>query len=177
MVRRADALKKMIASIGALPRNIEILTDAIEPMPIGTKRNNLVSAARGEYICFVDDDDTVTPDYVSSILAALESKPDCVGLEGVISWADGTSQIFKHSLQFAGWYTGMDGVYYRTPNHLNPVKREIAASIGFSPSLSIGEDFDYAQRLRPKLRTEEYVDHPIYNYDCTNRLRDGRIVR
>jgi glycosyltransferase involved in cell wall biosynthesis len=198
MAKRRVELDKMLASLGVSPMmiakagksnnfmaitdrqgnsGVEILIDSREPMITGAKRNELIEAAQGKYICFVDDDDTVSPDYISSILTALQSRPDCVGVEGLLTWGDGTQQIFKHSIQFAGWYTGPDDVYYRTPNHLNPVKREIARSVGFAPNLTIGEDVDYSKRLRPWLSTEEYIDHPIYNYDCTNRLRDGRVIR
>lgn len=33
-------------------------------------------AARGEYLCYVDDDDTVTPDHVSTLVSALHGSPD-----------------------------------------------------------------------------------------------------
>ncbi|MDP2651957.1 MAG: glycosyltransferase family A protein, partial [bacterium] len=45
---------------------------------IGFKRDALVQLARGDYVAFVDDDDTVSPAYVDQILAAIESEPDVV---------------------------------------------------------------------------------------------------
>ena len=128
---------------------------------IGEKRNILLSRARGEYICFVDDDDDVSNDYIESIMKALESKPDCVGIEGIIDYM-GIKGIFKHSRQFQSWYTGPDA-FYRTPNHLNPVKREIALRIGFPPK-SFGEDQIYSDGIKRMLKTEVYINHPIYFY-------------
>ena len=35
--------------------------------PVGVKRNDLMAMAKGEYVSFVDDDDSVAPDYVEKI--------------------------------------------------------------------------------------------------------------
>jgi hypothetical protein len=51
------------------------------------------------------------------------------------------------------------------PNHLSPVKREIALAVGYL-SMQSGEDADYSYRLRkmyPKLR-EKFVDKCLYHY-------------
>lgn len=141
---------------------IEVLIESDNrEITIGEKRNILLSRAQGEYICFVDDDDDISNDYIESIMKALESKPDCVGIEGTIDYM-GIKGIFKHSRQFQSWYTGPDA-FYRTPNHLNPVKREIALRIGFPPQ-SFGEDQIYSNGIKRMLKTEVYINHPIYFY-------------
>ena len=38
---------------------------------VGAKRNDLLTAARGEYVSFIDDDDEVASDYVSKIYHAI----------------------------------------------------------------------------------------------------------
>lgn len=38
---------------------------------VGTKRNDLLRMARGEYVSFVDDDDQVAPDYVQKLHGAI----------------------------------------------------------------------------------------------------------
>ncbi len=64
----------------------------------------------------------------------------------------------------------------RWPNHLNPVKREHALAIRFL-EISIGEDRDYAKRLRPLLKTEEFMDARLYNYLLrSNEQREGERV-
>ncbi len=129
----------------------------------GAKRNFLLSRAKGDYIAFIDDDDAVSGDYVGKILKAIKTRPDCCGMEGIISFKKrNESRLFIHSIQYKEWYE-MDKVYYRCPNHLSPVKRELALQVGF-PDRTVGEDRDYSMRLLPLLKTEVYINGPIYFY-------------
>lgn len=143
---------------------VVIMCDERE-MSIGQKRLALINKARGKYCCFVDDDDEVVSDYVQKVLAALQSEPDCCGIEGTMKSSLGT-HTFKHSIQFSGWYTS-DGIFYRTPNHLNPIKTSIAKMVGFEP-VSFGEDKTFSERVLRFLKTEVYIKEPIYIYN--NRL-------
>lgn len=129
---------------------------------IGMKRNELLAAATGDYVVFVDDDDMVSPLYVPSILKALEKDPDCCGLVGIITTRAFGPQKFIHSVKYEDWYE-KDGVYYRCPNHLNPIKRQIALDAGF-PDISYQEDKDFSMRLKGKLQTEAYIEQPLYYY-------------
>lgn len=131
-------------------------------MTIGRKRNDLLQMAKGEYICFIDDDDDVSDDYVQLICSKTISKPDCIGTQGIITF-DGTNQRQWYiSKDYGRWYEE-NNVYYRTPNHLSPVKRELALQVGF-PDVNFSEDNDYSHRLYPLLKTEEKIEKNIYFY-------------
>lgn len=135
---------------------------------IGDKRNMLLDEAWGEYICFFDDDDRPADDYVEQILTALESRPDCVGLK-VRRTVDGVNEgTSTHSIRFeqnGNFVNSSSKPYYeRVPNHLNPVRSELAREIRFK-SLNSGEDTDYGVRLRPLLKTEVMIDKVLYYYD------------
>jgi len=137
-------------------------------MSVGAKRNKLLDIATGDYIAFVDDDDMVSDTYVADILAATADNPDCTTLVGQLAkrapdWSIVPGAVFKHSTAYQGWYTGADGVYYRTPNHLNPVRREIAQAVRFR-DIRFGEDADYSRRIRPLLKTEGKIDRLMYTY-------------
>jgi glycosyltransferase involved in cell wall biosynthesis len=133
---------------------------------IGLKRNELLCEAKGDYVSFVDDDDQVSTDYVQRILEAIESEPDVVGIEGIINF-ENTLYVFKHSIEFCGWYASeADKTFYRTPNHLNPIKRLIALKAGFPFHSNFGEDREYSKRIRPNLSREIYINDPIYFYGC-----------
>lgn len=129
---------------------------------IGKKRNDLLASARGEYVCYLDDDDMISPYYVSSILTATESKPDCVGIKGIIVSNQVEPRIFIHSNEYKEWFE-KNKIYYRCPNHLNPVRREIALKVGF-PNVNSGEDRAYSYGIKQYLETETMIDEPIYYY-------------
>ena len=128
--------------------------------PVGVKRNELLAVARGRYVVFIDDDDQVAPDYMADILAALARQPgvDCVVFAGELTVDSHDAGPFDFGLEHRHYYQ-QDGVYYRTPNHLCPVKRTLALATGF-PAVNRGEDTDYAVRLYPQLQSQAVVRRP-----------------
>ncbi len=141
---------------------VEILVEVDnEKMSIGPKRNSLLKKAEGDYIAFIDDDDEVSVNYVVKILEALKTNPDCCGIEGFLI-RPGHKYKFIHSIRYDTWFSKND-IYYRCPNHLNPVRRELALQVGF-PEKDYGEDQDYSLSLFPLLKTEVYIQGVLYYY-------------
>lgn len=144
---------------------VEIVIDAGEGN-VGEKRNRLLECAKAHFVAFVDDDDLVAWNYLSRIVDALHAMPeaDCVALTGVMTTAGATPETFVHSMRNNEWRKRDDGVYERGINHLCPVRRELALQAGF-PSLNHAEDFDYATRLKPLLKTQaDITGAPSYFY-------------
>ena len=133
---------------------------------VGSKRNRLVAASGGEYVCFVDDDDEVSPRYVELLYGAVAAEPavDCVGINGTITFRGRHPRPFEHSRRNEG-YSSTGGVYRRPPYHLNPVRRSIALEYPFA-EVDYSEDIDWALRLARDgaLKTERFVDEPVYVY-------------
>lgn len=172
-------LSILICSLREREKSLNKLLEVIEPqrtseveiildtdngeVTTGFKRNRLLNAAFGEYISFIDDDDLVSNDYIVKILKAIETSPDCCGMEGLITFQKkNITRKFIHTIQCSEWYE-KDHIYYRCPNHLSPVKRIHALATKF-PDITVGEDHDYSTRLFPLLKTEVYINNPIYYY-------------
>ena len=154
--------------------DVEILIEEDDPInkrTVGEKRNRLLNRSSGKYICFIDDDDIVSMDYISSIKKACRYNPDCVGISGVLVSDTTEPKIFIHSLKFQKW-DFVDGYYVRYPNHLNPVKRAIAIKVGFNNLKNKGEDREYSDAIFKILKTEYYIENItyIYNYKEKNVL-------
>lgn len=131
----------------------------------GYKRNHLLHISEGDYVVFVDDDDIVYDYYISEILKAIQSNPDCVGIKGLMT-TNGHNEIgWELSKDFQNITTTRDGkpFYLRTTNHISPVRRDIALTIGF-PDKSNAEDKAYSVGINPFLKTEVKIDLPMYHY-------------
>lgn len=138
-------------------------------LSIGAKRNNLLQRAVGEYICFMDDDDRPSWDYIEKAMKALESKPDCCSLNGVITENGLKPKLFVHSLAYDRYYDEVINgkmVYFRFPNHLNIIKSSIAKQFRF-PETNHGEDTDFATQIHKSglIKTQAEIEGIIYNYD------------
>jgi hypothetical protein len=138
---------------------------------VGEKRQRLIHLADAPWISFVDDDDLVPVDYVSRVLGIIEGDdpPDVVGfrLRYFVNGARAGEAIHSFDSPKYPTFPGQRGWkrYDRTPNHLNPIRREIACRVGYKP-LHFGEDGDYAKRLalvKPRPR-ETFVDAYLYDY-------------
>lgn len=168
---RSKQLERLLYRLaGQWHQDVEILIESDAGLiTTGQKRNKLLQRSAGEYVCFVDDDDLVSHQYVEKIKDAIAvSNPDCIGFEGMLIREQNPMRIgarnkFIHSLKYTKWFEEK-GVYYRYPNHLNPVKRELALRVNF-PHIKHGEDKDYSDRIYPLLKTEVMIEnHVMYEY-------------
>lgn len=167
---RQEYLKRLMSILKPqLTDEVELLIESDSgENSIGKKRNSLIHKSTGEYSCFVDDDDLVSFDYVSKILQAIQSKPDCIGMH-LLHFNDGNLAGFTyHSIKYNEWSENRDFTtgfvrYYRCPNHLNPVRTELMKKVMF-PETNWGEDRDYSIRLQSLIKTEAYIPEPIYYY-------------
>jgi hypothetical protein len=158
-----NGLEKQIQDEG-LYGEVEILSNSRMGISTGKKRNELINESKGEFIVFIDDDDEVYDWYVKEIYGCLKKNPkiDCVGINGVISFSGTNHKQWFISKEYGHWYETPDA-YFRTPNHISPVRKSIASAIGF-PDMHHGEDFTYAMGILPLLKHEEKIDKPLYHY-------------
>lgn len=146
---------------------VEIITDNASHYNIGIKRQKMLERATGDYVVHVDVDDLVAHNYISLILEACKHGSDCIGISGIVT-TNGLKETQWHiSKEYGSWYTE-DNIHYRTPNHISPVKRELALKAGFPP-IKFGEDAEYSRRVFPYLKTETKIEGNIYWYRYTTK--------
>lgn len=164
---RSEIIKPLLENLRKqMTDEVELIFSHHETDCIGAKRNALLQMANGDYVVFIDSDDHVTPNYVRLILSALETTPDCIGICGFMTTNGRDQRQWHISKEYTHWHES-DGSYFRTPNHISPVRRELALQAGF-PEISFGEDIAYSERLYPLLKTEVKIKQPIYHYDYSN---------
>jgi len=128
---------------------------------VGAARNRGIDEAHGTYICFIDDDDIITPDYLQQLydLAA----PDTVPLSYITAFDDGTTDfhpIFiteNFQLHHAPIpYTQARRYFYSPCCKL--IHRDIIGTRRFDKSLKNGEDALYMLLLSDRIRWVRFTD-------------------
>jgi len=143
---------------------VEIINDSSTKYTIGEKRNHLLEEAKGKFVVFIDDDDEVSEDYIESIIEAIDSNQeiDCIGMKGKITFDGKNEKKWIISTSCGSWHE-KDNMYFRTPNHISPVRRDIALKVKF-PKIMIGEDYEYSMGILPHLKREVLIDKELYHY-------------
>jgi hypothetical protein len=166
---RYDYLKRLqsilVPQTSKYPGQVEIrYHDAGVSTPTGTKRNDLISVAEGEYFSFIDDDDVPASTYVRDILKALESNPDVVTFNGWMT-TDSLARV-DFIIKLGEAYEAREGKYYRWPNHLTVMKKSAVESVKFQ-DIWQGEDYRWCKEIRDKglLKTSVHIEKDLYWYD------------
>jgi hypothetical protein len=149
-----------------LPVEILWLGETTKTIILGKKRNLLMSMASGTHLVFCDDDDSVSLNYVGAILTALDTDPDvvCFGVECRVDGGEWKRVRYDLNYERDGNFPTH---YERLPNHIMCTRRTLAMQAGF-PEVSFAEDFDFARRLKPLLKTQVLIDDVLYHYDYSS---------
>ena len=164
---RAELFAKLHAHLlrQAEGRSVEILVACDnKEISIGKKRQNLLEQAAGDYVCFVDDDDWCSDDYVDRLLTALSDSPDCVGFL-ITCTTNGKNPVKAiASMRYPVWCENRDGyAHCRSIYHKTPVLRDLALKVGFR-DLRYGEDRHFSEGVMKLVRKEVFVPHVLYHY-------------
>lgn len=128
---------------------------------VGEKRNLLLNQCCGRYVCFIDDDDLIAPNYLVKIFNGIQSNADVITFCGEYHESNLITP-FSISMVHRGNYNHPN-IFYRLPNHLCPVKREIALNCLFTDK-NFGEDSDYSDRINKQLKNEFHIQDNLYFY-------------
>lgn len=157
-----NELVKQIAN-NNLHGQVEILTEKDDcKITVGTKRNILKNKASGEYICFIDDDDMVSEDYLSEIFIATESNPEIITFQVQRYKNENLDEVYIPNVHIGNLKSG-NITFIQNLLHLCPHKKYLADKINFTDK-NFAEDFDYSMALA-KLNPRDFkIDKILYLY-------------
>lgn len=152
--RRVAMLEALLTELASQDRfgECEVLIDLDSGARLlADKRERMKLAAAGTYVCSIDDDDLVSHSYLPAILGALDGAPgvDCVLIRG--KCLDGHEFDYRLGGRDGEW-TQFPKTVWHTPNHLCPVRAELARRVPFQ-RLTRGEDLAWGKELAPLLVT------------------------
>lgn len=154
----------------ASPYDIEILAlvDNRACMEVGEKRNRLLDMARGDYISFVDDDDTVSDVYCRRIMAEIPRGAD------VICFGQQCTHVHEHLIENCRYSLGYkyevtpweNGIrqWRGLPAHTMVWRREIAVR-GRFPDQNFREDVAWVQQVAKHAELEIQIPDTLYFYN------------
>ena len=134
-------------------------------LSIGEKRQKLIEAARGKYLCFLDDDESVSPNYVETLLRLVYADdPDVVTFRSIAKM-DNFWTVVDMSLQYKrNQQATPNDIVRRPPWHICPVRSEFAKQEVFNKS-NYGEDWDWFKRVLKKCKKEIKSKAVIHQYN------------
>jgi glycosyltransferase involved in cell wall biosynthesis len=166
---RQIKLKKLISELNRqISKNyaeeiIEVIVDTDNMnKSVGQKRNDLIQKSQGEFICFIDDDDFISENYLSSILHNLNSGIDIllIGIEHIVNGVNQTKIL--PSLYIDNLNTG-EAVLKTNHFHLCPHKKSIAERVLFD-CINFAEDMIYSQKMVKHINNSYVLSTPLYIY-------------
>lgn len=153
--------EKLAHQIGVLAVEHLVLSDN-RSRTIGAKRQALVDIARGEYFAFVDDDDDISEDYITNLLAGCMEGADVITFRQTAHYNEHYSQVHFRLGQGDGQFIP-GGITLRDAWHVCAWKREKVAGCLFGES-NYGEDLVWCQQARKRVRTEYHIPEVLHTY-------------
>ena len=163
-----------------LPKMVEQLekqmTDEVEllalmdtkKLKIWTKRNKLMQIAQWEYICHLDDDDTVSDDFVEQLLKGISHNPDCVSFNHAISLNGWPYMDVYFGKKYEHTQPSQEQTYYtRKPNNKMCRRKSLAEQYPHA-DISWLEDTLWAEEIDKVEYTEYHIDKPLYFYNYSD---------
>lgn len=132
-------------------------------LSIGKKREGLVRQASGKYVCFLDDDESIAPNYLESLVRMCMQDADIVTFRSIVRMADfwgivDMRLVYKVNDQMTPEYT-----VRRPPWHICPVRSRHAQRYKFNDKNN-AEDFEWIEKVLRHCTTEAHTDKILFCY-------------
>ena len=167
-----------------------IIVTHIENKGVSFARNVGLDAATGEYITFIDADDTIAPNYLENLYNCITRNDVDLVISGVTktNCSDGKDHIitapylgkrsFADVLSDFAKVQKSTGIYGTCVGKL--FKSSLCKDLYFDEELTLAEDVDFYIRLYQRVDTVFFDDHALYYYlqDAENssvRVKDCEI--
>lgn len=168
---RLPKLRELLDCLGnqADPRmEVIVLTDN-RKRSLPAKRNLMVDMAQGEYLCHIDDDELLAPDFFASVEPELQHGVDLVHYDAGVS--------FNRSPEFR--VTTILGAAIEHPQHLpdgrySDITRppwmwccwrtDFACRFPFNEHVGYGEDWTFLEKALPEVKTSRRIPRVLFRH-------------
>jgi len=131
---------------------------------IGKKRNELLKQSQGEYIVFIDDDDSVAYSFVDDVLEATKTGVDYISYGQCFHNVQTKEKKDVISHIGAKW-ENLPELAVRGVMHVCPTRRELALQVKFPEAQQYGEDVVWGKEMDKVCKTEYLINKMLYYYE------------
>ncbi len=140
---------------------------------IGMKRQALLDISKGDYITFIDDDDTVQPCYVQKLVEAASQDVDVITFKQYV-WLN---NIGPFPLTFKLGYPSNDSPnmngFKRPPWHPCAWRSTIAKQCRYSDKM-YGEDWDWVKEVNKLAKTSYHINEFMCSYFYNDSVTEAK---
>jgi hypothetical protein len=131
-------------------------------LSIGKKREALVKRAEGKYLCFLDSDDWISPNYVETLVRLCQRDADVCTFRNATK-TDTYWMVVDMGLHYPNDQASPMFTVRRSPWHICPVRSYFAKLHKFEDK-SYGEDYDWMRKVLEHCTTEAKSEAVIHEY-------------
>ena len=136
-------------------------------LSIGKKREALVQRAQGKYLCLLDDDDTVAPNYLQVLVQLCQHRRDICTFRNISKLDEFWTVIDMKLHHPANEQATPNGIIKRRPWHICPVRSLFAKQYPFE-NTSYGEDWSWMEKVLKHCKTEASTDAILHQYNYSS---------
>lgn len=151
---------------------------ATEISGVSNARNLGLSRAQGKYVCFIDDDDKISPTYLEDLYS--KASPNSIVASNVKAFYDNSdkndyiSTAYEKHIHKNAPLSVLQGRKFMSSSCCKIISREIIQDSRFDTNLKIGEDSVFMAEISKKVKSIVLSDSSAIYY---RRLRAGSASR
>lgn len=136
-------------------------------LSIGKKRESLVRRAKGKYLCFLDDDEDIAPNYVETLVRLCQHDMDVCTFKAIAKndnfWSIIDMSIYNPNIEASPNY-----VTLRSPWHVCPIRSSFAKMFDFE-DINYGEDIKWMEKVLTQVTSEARSTAVLLQYNHSNK--------
>lgn len=153
---------------------------ATEISGVSNARNLGLSRAQGKYVCFIDDDDKISPTYLEDLYS--KASTNNIVASNVKAFYDNSDKLendyisvaYEKHFQKKAPLSVLEGRKFMSSSCCKIISKEIIKDIRFDTNLKIGEDSVFMAKISKKVKSIVLSDSSAIYY---RRLRAGSASR
>jgi len=130
---------------------------------IGNKRQQGLIRSAGKYVCWLDDDDDIAPNYIETLLRLAYLSDFDVLVFNSLTRFDHYWALVQMNLNFLTDEQMSAGIVHRRPYHVCAFKRSLLEDVAF-PDTNVDEDTGFLAQVLPKCKTQNKTEAILHEY-------------